>query len=263
MGDKPNPPKPQTLHLAYTVTNIKNMIPPLDGTDVTYPTWVKLFKLHAVGYDVLNHIDGSPTPDKTSADYPSWKKIDAVVLQWIYGTLNKEFLVRVLEDESTTFEAWKRVKNLFLNNKGPRAASLQHELTNITLTSMPSLEACCQRIRELVDQLTAVDCPVNNTQRILHLVNGLPREYDTTASILNQTLPPWEEAVERLQSDARRIAARDKLTPTPPVAATDTPVIAAAMSNNSSRENPTNNHSAQPNNRNRSNRNTNRPNRNA
>ncbi|XP_076888522.1 uncharacterized protein LOC143538970 [Bidens hawaiensis] len=151
----------------------------------------------------------------------SWKKIDAVVLQWIYGTLDKD-LVQVLEDESTAREAWQRVQNLFLNYKGPRAAFLQHELTNLTLASMPNLEAYCQRVRELADQLTAVDCPINNTQRIIHLVRGLPREYDATASLLNQNLPPWEEAVERLQSESRRIAARDMLSSTPIVAATVT-----------------------------------------
>ncbi|KAI3760479.1 hypothetical protein L1987_50874 [Smallanthus sonchifolius] len=212
-------PKPHNLHPVYTVTNIQNKVHVLDGVDITYPTWVKLFTLHATGYDVVQHIDGSPSPDKDSTDYPSWKKIDAVVLQWIYGTLTKPLLVRVLEDKSTAYEAWKRVQNLFLNNKGSRAAALQHELTNMTLAAMPNLEAYCQRIRELADQLTAVDCPINNTQRILYLVRGLPREYDAVASILNQSLPSWEDACDRLQSEARRITARETLSPTPMVAA--------------------------------------------
>ncbi|XP_022007959.1 uncharacterized protein LOC110907260 [Helianthus annuus] len=146
-------------------------------------------------------------------------EIDAVVLQWIYGTLTDDLLVRVLTDESTAYEAWKRVKKLFLNNKGPRVAALQHELSNITLAAMPSLEAYCQRISDLVDQLAAVDCPVNATQQILHLVHGLPREYDTIATILNQNLPAWEEAVEQLQWETRRIVSREHLAPTPIVAA--------------------------------------------
>ncbi|KAJ0836852.1 putative RNA-directed DNA polymerase [Helianthus annuus] len=221
MGDKTDQadPKPQSLHPVYTVTNIQHKVRVLDGVEVAYPTWVKLFMLHATGYDVVDHIDGSPAPATTAADYASWKKIDAVVLQWIYGTLSNDILVRVLEDKSTAYEAWTRVKTIFLNNKGPRAMALQHELTNITLASMPNLESYCQRIRDLSDQLAAVDCPLSNTQRILHLVNGLPREYDTTASILNQNLPPWEQAVEQLQAEARRIAAREARNPTPVIAA--------------------------------------------
>ncbi|XP_076959539.1 uncharacterized protein LOC143635646 [Bidens hawaiensis] len=108
----------------YIVTNIQNKVRPLDGSEVTNPTWVKLFKLHAVGYDVLHHIDSSRPPDRASADYLSWKKINAVILQWIYGTLTHGFLVRVLEDQSTVYEAWERVKILFLNSKGSRAVSV-------------------------------------------------------------------------------------------------------------------------------------------
>ncbi|KAM0005508.1 hypothetical protein Hdeb2414_s0210g00833271 [Helianthus debilis subsp. tardiflorus] len=242
MGDKadktdPKPadktdPKPQSLHPVYTVTNIQHKVRVLAGIEVSYPTWVKLFMLHATRYDVVNHIDGSPAPKKTAPEYGSWKKIDAVVLQWIYGTLSNDLLVRVLEEQSTAYEAWMRVKTLFLNNKGPRAMALQHELTNLTLASMPSLEAYCQKIRELSDQLAAVDCPLSNTQRILHLVNGLPREYDTTASILNQQLPSWEQAVEQLQSESRQIAARESRNPTP--------IIAAAVSSQSERTPPSN-----------------------
>ncbi|XP_035844564.1 uncharacterized protein LOC110937409 isoform X2 [Helianthus annuus] len=219
MGDKSSTTAPQTLHPVYTVTNIQHKVRVLDGVKVSYPSWVKLFTLHAEGYDVVDHIDGTPAPAKEAAEFASWKKIDAVVLQWIYGTLSDDLLVRVLEDKSTAYAAWERVKNLFLNNKGSRAAALQHELTNLTLSAMPDLDSYCQRIRELADQLAAVDCPLTNTQRILHLVRGLPREYDTTASILNQSLPPWESAVEQLQSEARRISARETLTPSPLVAA--------------------------------------------
>ncbi|KAM0055954.1 hypothetical protein Hdeb2414_s0006g00212211 [Helianthus debilis subsp. tardiflorus] len=222
MGDKSssssNPPT-QSLHPVYTVTNIQHKVRILDGTKVSYPSWVKLFMLHATGYDVVHHIDGTPAPDKADVEYPAWKKIDAVVLQWVYGTLSDDLLVRVLEDTSTAYEAWERVKKLFLNNKGSRAHALQHELTNLTLSAMPDLDSYCQRIRELADQLAAVDCPLTNTQRILHLVRGLPREYDTTAAILNQSLPPWETAVDQLQAEARRIAARET-NPSYPLVAT-------------------------------------------
>ncbi|XP_021984936.1 uncharacterized protein LOC110880792 [Helianthus annuus] len=229
MGDKADKtdPKPQSLHPVYTVTNIQHKVRVLNGIGVSYPTWVKLFMLHATGYDVVDHIDGSPTLEKTALEYISWKKIDVVVLQWIYGTLSNDLLVRVLEEQSTAYQAWMRVKTLFLNNKGPRAMALQHELTDLTLASMPSLEAYCQKTREPSDQLAAADCPLSNTQRILHLVNGLRREYDTTAAIINQNLPPWEQAVEQLQSESRRIAAREARNPTP--------IIAAGVSSQSER----------------------------
>ena len=88
----------------------------LDGTIVTYSAWTKLFHLHARGYKVLHHIDGTTALAKTDLEYVSWAEIDAYVLQRIYGTLSDDLLARVLEDESTTYEAWTRVKNSFHNN---------------------------------------------------------------------------------------------------------------------------------------------------
>ena len=69
------------LHPVFTVGNILHKVRVLDGTKVTYSSWVKLFKLHARGYKVLNHIDGTPSPVPTDPDYESWREIDSHVLQ--------------------------------------------------------------------------------------------------------------------------------------------------------------------------------------
>ncbi|KAL4589852.1 hypothetical protein LXL04_002763 [Taraxacum kok-saghyz] len=104
-GDEPNPPK-GALHPIYTVTNIQTKVRVLDGIKVTYSSWVKLFKLHARGYKVMAHIDGTPAAPKTAADYEQWCEIDAIVLQWIYGSLFEDLISRVLDNDTTAFAAW-------------------------------------------------------------------------------------------------------------------------------------------------------------
>uniref|UniRef100_A0A251VD12 Putative ribonuclease H-like domain-containing protein n=1 Tax=Helianthus annuus TaxID=4232 RepID=A0A251VD12_HELAN len=216
---QPKPAAP-SLHPVYTVTNIQNKVRVLDGTKVTYSSWVKLFQLHARGYKVLNHIDGTLPPATTDPSYEQWAEVDAIVLQWIYGSLSDELLVRVLEPESTALQAWVRIRNLFLNNKGSRAAALEHAFTNLTLKSMPSLQAYCQRLKELADQLSDVDSPVSASRLVIQLVRGLPSEYDTVAAQLNQSIPSWEEAVNMLELEEQRQANREKENP---IAAAVTP----------------------------------------
>lgn len=225
-GADTNPPKP-SLHPVYTVTNIQNKVRTLDGTKVTYSSWVKLFKLHARGYKVLAHIDGTAPPAKTAADYEQWAEIDAIVLQWIYGTLSDDLLVRVLEPESSAFEAWEKIKHIFLNNKGSRAAALEHEFTNLTLRSMQSLDEYCQRLKDLADQLNDVDNPVNEQRLVLQLVRGLPPEYDTAAAYINQTLPGWDTARSMLQLEQNRQQAREGHSTTSPSTVTAEANIAA------------------------------------
>ncbi|KAI3725566.1 hypothetical protein L1987_65356 [Smallanthus sonchifolius] len=212
----PTKPAAVPLHPVYTVTDIQKKVRVLDGIKVSYSSWVKLFHLHARGYKVLDHIDGTKPPAQDDPTHESWTEIDAIVLQWIYGTLSDELLVRVLVPDSTALDAWNRIKNLFLNNKGSRAAALEHSFTNLKLTAMPSLDAYCQKLKELADQLSDVDSPVSDSRLVLQLVRGLPREFDNIGTYLNQSMPTWETACSMLQLEAQRQAARE---PEPVVAA--------------------------------------------
>ncbi|XP_074299325.1 uncharacterized protein LOC141630395 [Silene latifolia] len=232
-------PAKSFLHPVYTVSNITNKVRVLDGTKVTYASWVRLFTLHARGYKVLSHIDGTPPPSPTAENYSEWCEVDAHVLQWIYGTLSDDLLPRILEDESTAYAAWKRVENIFLNNKGARAAALEHEFNNLKLESMPSLEAYCQRLRDLAGQMKDVGSAVDNQRLVLQLVRGLPPSYDTVAAYINQTLPPFETARSMLELEKHRTSAREE----PPAALVAAP---APPSDNSgwgdtSTPNPTSN----------------------
>ncbi|KAL9237182.1 hypothetical protein vseg_011764 [Gypsophila vaccaria] len=207
--DTSTPTKP-SLHPVFTITNIQHKVRILDGTKVTYGSWVHLFKLHARSYRVLHHIDGTAPPAKTDPEYDEWCEIDSHVLQWIYGTLSDDLLARVLNADSTAYDAWSRVKNIFLNNKGARAASLEHEFTNLKLESLPSLDAYCQRLRELAAQLNDVDAHVTDQRLVLQLVRGLPPSYDTVASYINQSLPDFETARNMLELEHHRQSRRDE-----------------------------------------------------
>ncbi|XP_022003419.1 uncharacterized protein LOC110900867 [Helianthus annuus] len=189
---QPKPAAP-SLHPVYTVTNIQNKVRVLDGTKVTYSSWVKLFQLHARGYKVLDHIDGTLPPATTDPSYENWAEVDAIVLQWIYGSLSDDLLVRVLETESTALQAWIRV--------------------------LPT----AQRSEELAGQLSDVDNPVSARRLVIQLVRGLPSEYDTVAAQLNQTLPSWEEAVNMLELEEQRQANREKDNPIAAAATPDAP----------------------------------------
>ena len=223
-GDKPeSSSNSKVIHPVYTVTNIQNKVRVLDGVKVSYSSWVRLFQLHAKGYKVTAHIDGTTPPAKTDPSYEEWAEIDAIVLQWIYGTLSDDLLMRVLVTDSTAYQAWLRIQTIFLNNKGARAAALEHEFNNLTLKSMPSLESYFQKLKELSDQLNDVDNPVNEQRLVLQLVRGLPSEYDTVASYINQTLPSWESACSMLQLEHHRQSARETLSPPAALAVSSPP----------------------------------------
>ncbi|XP_022003463.1 uncharacterized protein LOC110900912 [Helianthus annuus] len=168
--------KPSPLHPTYSVTNIQTKIRTLDGTKVTFSSWVKLFRLHVVAYKVLNHVDGTPAPVSPAADVELWQELDALVLQWIYSTVADDLLTRILHTKTTTYATWSKLEKIFLRNKKARAATLETKFCNLTLTACSSVEDYCQRLTELSNQLADVDQPVSESRLVLQLVRGLPEE---------------------------------------------------------------------------------------
>ncbi|XP_074298615.1 uncharacterized protein LOC141629531 [Silene latifolia] len=126
--------------------------------------------------------------------------------------MSDDLLPRVLEAESTAQEAWDRVKNIFLNNKGARAASLESEFHNLKLAKFPSFDAYCQRLRELSGQLKDVGAAITDQRLVLQMVRGLPKEYDTVAAYINQTLPNFETARSMIELENHRQSSRDDVT---------------------------------------------------
>ncbi|KAD5508849.1 hypothetical protein E3N88_16552 [Mikania micrantha] len=138
------PSKPSSLHPAYSVSNIQTKIRTLDGTKVTYSSWVALFCLHVVAYKVLNHIDGTPTPVSLPVDAASWQELDALVLQWIYSTVSDDQLIRILDAKNTALAAWLKLERIYLSNKKACAAALETKFCNLSLTTCSSVEEYCQ-----------------------------------------------------------------------------------------------------------------------
>ncbi|XP_022024803.1 uncharacterized protein LOC110925140 [Helianthus annuus] len=200
--------KPNLLHPAYSVTNIQPKIRTLDGTTVTYSAWVKIFKLHVVAYKVSAHIDGTTAPSKTDPMYESWLELDALVLQWIWSTVSDDLLPRVMDSDGTAPGAWVKLEKIYLSNKKARATALETKFVNLTLTACSSLDAYCQKLKELANQLEDVDQPISESRLVLQLVRGLPQEFDTTASLINSTKADWDQARSMLTDELIRIEAR-------------------------------------------------------
>ncbi|XP_022042062.1 uncharacterized protein LOC110944720 [Helianthus annuus] len=218
-NNQPQNPPPQTtetkpLHPVCSVTNIQNKIRTLDGDKVTYSCWVKLFKLHAHGFDVSNHINGIEPPPKSDSSYETCSKIDSIVLYWIYGTIFDNYLGRILESNSTAQQAWDRLRDIFLNNKNSRAATLEHAFTTTTMASCSSMNDYFQRMKDLAEQLKDVGHPVSESRLVLQMLTGLPQEYDTVASFITQADKLWDDAREMIDWEQRRQAARQQVSHT-------------------------------------------------
>ncbi|CAH1432940.1 unnamed protein product [Lactuca virosa] len=146
----------------------------------------------------------------------------------IYSTLSDDLMVRILESDTTAQAAWNKLKVNFLNNKGSRAAALEQEFSNLNFAACSSMEAYCQKLKDLVDQLEDVDNPVTESRLVLQMVRGLPPEFDVVGAYINQSSPSWETARSMLQLEQHQQNTRQNQSHT-----------ALAVSDDRSQKNPT------------------------
>ncbi|XP_022014262.1 uncharacterized protein LOC110913748 [Helianthus annuus] len=148
----------KTLHPAYSVTNLQSKIRTLDDTKVAYTSWVKLFRLHDVAYQVLDHFDETPPPAETDPEFQSWKELDALVLQWILSTVSDNLLPRVMDNTTIARHAWLKLEKIYLSNKKARVGALETKFCNLTLAAYSSLDNYCERFKDLANQLEVRRC---------------------------------------------------------------------------------------------------------
>ncbi|KAL7602927.1 uncharacterized protein LOC111906824 [Lactuca sativa] len=196
------------LHPVVIVTNIKNYIRILlDTDDNQYISWAKLFKIHYRAFQVLDHIippaSSTSAKEKDPKDDEQWSHLDAIVLQWIYEMISKDLLITILSPGTTAFAAWKAIENIFIDSKLARALHLHQKLANVKLENFPNMVTYCQEVKNLSDQLTNVEAPVDNQRLVLQLISGLSDQYDNIATLLQQStlLPNFYTARSKLCLD--------------------------------------------------------------
>jgi len=192
------------FHTAFGITNVKSIIPiMLDNDSSLYLSWSALFQVQACVHNVLDHIipptdeTEKQTAEATKKNDPGlWKRLDAVVLQWMYATVTQDILSSILVINDTAESCWQRIAAMFQDNKHSRAVHLEHQFANTHLDDFPSTKAYCNRLELLADQLSNVDSPVNNTRLVLKMIYGLTDLYAGFVTYIQQhdPLPTFKTA---------------------------------------------------------------------
>ncbi|PWA36612.1 hypothetical protein CTI12_AA598420 [Artemisia annua] len=122
-------PKPP-IDRAYSIASIKACIPtPLDLDKLNYNSWSSLFKRFCKAYDVLHHLDA--TSSSASANDPSYESNDSLVVMWIYSTISPKLVDMIVDDSATANGVWKRLTEIFHDNKDARVVQLDNEIRNM------------------------------------------------------------------------------------------------------------------------------------
>ena len=207
------------FHSAFAVSNIRNHVQIIlkKNSTTPYTSWAALFINMANTHDVLNHIDEQEACpiDVTPRMY---KRLDVVVLNWIYSTISEDLLASILDPSNSALTAWNKLKAMFHDNKSTRAVYLEREFSNCNLAAYSDLDDYCGKLKALSDQLAAVESAPTATRMVIQLLAGLPAEYNPTMSIIQNTepLPSFDKVCSQLKLEETRLTAQAKSAPDKP-----------------------------------------------
>nr|KAJ0225416.1 hypothetical protein LSAT_V11C100033530 [Lactuca sativa] len=87
---------------------------------------------------------------KVATEYETWSRLDAIVLQWIYGTISNDLLHTILKPNTSASQAWTALENIFQDNQSTRVVYLDSKFVSMRLDHHPNISSYCQAMKMLV-----------------------------------------------------------------------------------------------------------------
>nr|GEU33404.1 copia protein [Tanacetum cinerariifolium] len=125
-------------------------------------------------FEVLDIIKG--TYSSTTHNAKEWDKLDSLVKLWIFGTISKPLLQRVLKKNLSASDVRENLRDIFHDNKTARAMQLDNDLQNVELGNL-SITDYFSKINMLADLLANIDAPVDDKNLVYYAINGLGEKY--------------------------------------------------------------------------------------
>ncbi|KAL0705135.1 hypothetical protein Bca4012_071560 [Brassica carinata] len=229
MADPVNPYSfPTNLNILHFVT--------LKLNDNNYLLWKTQFESLLSSQKLIGFVNGSITPpeprrtvvennvttETANPQYEFWFCTDQLARSWLFGTLSEEVLGYV-HNLTTAREVWISLAENFNKSSLAREFSLRRSLQLVT-SKGKTLPAYSREFKTLCDSLSSIGKPVDESLKIFGFLNGLGREYDPIATVIQSSLtkfpqPTFNDVVSEVQGfEAKLKSYEDNTTVTPHLA---------------------------------------------
>lgn len=209
MADLENPyPFPNSVHVKSSVT--------LKLNDSNYLLWKTQFESLLSSQELLGFVNGAMVPpaatrvvvrdgvnvEENNPLFESWFCADQQVRSWLFGTLSEEVLGSV-HTLGTSREVWVSLADNFNKSSVSREFSLRRSLQLLSKKDK-TLAVYSREFKTICDALSAIGKPVDESMKIFGYLNGLGREYDPIATVIQSSLtkfpaPSFNDVVSDVQ----------------------------------------------------------------
>ncbi|XP_019082590.1 PREDICTED: uncharacterized protein LOC109125425 [Camelina sativa] len=184
-------PFPDNVHVSSSVT--------LKLNDNNYLLWKTQFESLLSSQKLIGFVNGAvsvpaQTRRVTNGD------VTTEVRSWLFGTLSEEVLGHVHSLE-TSHQIWVSLAENFNKSSVAREFSLRR---NLQLVSKKGKTFSAREFKTICDSLSSIRKPVDESMKIFGFLNGLGREYDPIATVIQSSLsklppPTFNDVISEVQ----------------------------------------------------------------
>ena len=102
---------------------------------------------------------------------------------------------------------WEKLANQFQKKTWANKLALRRKLYSLRLRDGDSIQKHIKDMTEIFNELAAIDDPITEEDRVVHLLASLPESYDILVTALEASVevPKMEIVTERLLHEERKI----------------------------------------------------------
>jgi hypothetical protein len=152
-------------------------------TDKNHAAWKVRIQLVLQDRGLWKYVDGSCSPPAAEEKlydklYQAWEEKDQQARAQILLTVSDPILPSV-RHSSTAKEAWAKIASVFEQKGLSAQVFLRRKLVNLRYNPAESMQTHLNTIRELVDQLTAINVTIKDEELAIITLCSLPVNYDS------------------------------------------------------------------------------------
>lgn len=174
-----------------------------------YPTWKVQCRM-ALIKDGLWGIVNETEPEPTAAQAESRKKFlqrrDRALATIVLSI--EPSLLYLLGNPEDPVAVWKRLRDHFQKKTWANRLELRRKLYRLRLKEGESVQNHIKAMTEIFEELSVIDDPVSDEDKVVHLLASLPDSYEMLVTALeanSETVPRMETVTERLLHEEQKL----------------------------------------------------------
>ena len=179
-----------------------------------YPTWKVQCRMALVKDGLWGVVDGTDTDPGTENVEARRKYLSTRDRALAMIVLSMEpSLLYLIGDPQDPGKVWKTLQDHFQKKTWANRLELRRKLYALRLKEGDSVQEHVRRMTEIFEELSVIDAPVSDEDKVVHLLASLPDSFGMLVTALeanSETVPKLELVTERLLHEEQKLKKKDE-----------------------------------------------------